>query len=402
MKRVQICSFLLLSGWATVCLAAEGRIPISEATTITTSGSYIVTNDFVINTGSAIVVNASHVTIDLDGHTIESTAATDIITNGNTGTYRDIHVKNGKLVGGNYHINFFGPGGEFSVEEVTLIPQGIRGFGILITGNSTTFTRSTIVKNTITGINGIGVQLDFVDGGRIEENNIARSTSTGINMRASTNCVVRGNSVAFNTGTGIYMQALSGIISSSNLLVDNTISDNGGHGIQLFAANTVIDRNAIARNDYGILTSTGSDGNSITSNVISGNMQDGIRLAVANNTTVQRNLVTGNALSGIGLVGARWNDISFNVSQSNLNHGIHLVSGGGFSSSYNNIDRNVLARNGDVAAECGLNFGNSAQDNNIYSNNRTLDNGTGGACTGCGICLNSSTNTDGGGNINID
>ena len=44
--------------------AAEGRIPIAGPTTITSTGSYILTDDFPVSSGPAITIDASNDTLD--------------------------------------------------------------------------------------------------------------------------------------------------------------------------------------------------------------------------------------------------------------------------------------------------------------------------------------------------
>ena len=57
-KPIVFSLFFLLI--ARIFFAAEGRIPIFQATTITVSGSYIVT-DNITSASSAITINASDV-----------------------------------------------------------------------------------------------------------------------------------------------------------------------------------------------------------------------------------------------------------------------------------------------------------------------------------------------------
>jgi hypothetical protein len=53
----------------------EPRTPISAAFTITRPGSYYLTTNITINTGSAILIEANNVKLDLNGFTISSTAS---------------------------------------------------------------------------------------------------------------------------------------------------------------------------------------------------------------------------------------------------------------------------------------------------------------------------------------
>lgn len=51
----------MISLLPSIALAAEGRIPISGPTTIAQSGSYLVTQDVVVASGSAITITANNV-----------------------------------------------------------------------------------------------------------------------------------------------------------------------------------------------------------------------------------------------------------------------------------------------------------------------------------------------------
>jgi hypothetical protein len=82
-------------------VAKEPRavIPAQTATyTITQSGNYVLSGDIVVSTGNGITIDASDVTIDLNGFTIRSTAAP---TNGIgvriETSARNVVVKNGSI-----------------------------------------------------------------------------------------------------------------------------------------------------------------------------------------------------------------------------------------------------------------------------------------------------------------
>lgn len=80
----------------------EARTPISSAPfTITNSGSYYLTTNLTVSTGDAIDINTNGVTLDLNGFTISSTAAsatgTAILLKGNSS---DITIINGHIRSG--------------------------------------------------------------------------------------------------------------------------------------------------------------------------------------------------------------------------------------------------------------------------------------------------------------
>ena len=95
---------LLLAGAAAVnCLpAANGDIPIFQATTITQPGRYVVTRDITAQ-GDVIVLQTGGVTLDLNGHTIKSVTGSGVVFDipSEVGIVApcDI-VANGRIVGG--------------------------------------------------------------------------------------------------------------------------------------------------------------------------------------------------------------------------------------------------------------------------------------------------------------
>src|SRR6516164_9677521 len=81
----------------------EPRTPISSAPfTISQPGSYYLTTNLTVNSGDAIIIATSGVTLDLNGFTISSTvsnaAGTGILLN--SGSLRNITIANGFVQGG--------------------------------------------------------------------------------------------------------------------------------------------------------------------------------------------------------------------------------------------------------------------------------------------------------------
>ena len=84
--------------------ADEGRIPIYQATTISQSGSYVLTRDLSISSGSAITITGNpNVILDLAGHTIVSSSATAVFTlnftSGFTSPCGSLTLRNGEVKG---------------------------------------------------------------------------------------------------------------------------------------------------------------------------------------------------------------------------------------------------------------------------------------------------------------
>src|ERR1700736_1195998 len=125
----------------------EPRTPISSAPySINSSGSYYLTKNLTVNSGTAITIAADGVTLDLNGFTISSTAsspaASAIDING--GVRHDITISNGHIVSGvtNSGGTFSGTGfatgiGYYSFQNVTphnVLVSHVTVAGVLIDG----------------------------------------------------------------------------------------------------------------------------------------------------------------------------------------------------------------------------------------------------------------------------
>lgn len=148
-----------------------------------------------------------------------------------------------------------------------------------------------------------------------------------------TNSAVRGLMITGMPASGILIEqgACSNIIGGAVSGAGNVISGNSEQGIVIFDTNTmanVIQGNFIGVNPAGNLAQlntwegigiyTGSRGNLIVSNVLSGNGADGIRIDGAHNNSVQGNVIGLDANATLALPNT-WNGIGiYNGSQSNL------------------------------------------------------------------------------------
>jgi hypothetical protein len=131
LKRIVCVAAVFVAG--VVVLADEGRIPLYQPTTITTPGSYVVTNDFGADGVPAIVISASDVSIDLNRHTLRRTGAVGAVitlTGSSAGEHR-LTVVNGHLVGGGIDASLWtggrgpGQGAVLSVSKLVITGGGI-------------------------------------------------------------------------------------------------------------------------------------------------------------------------------------------------------------------------------------------------------------------------------------
>ncbi len=149
-----------------------------------------------------------------------------------------------------------------SVVKNNLISDASIGIMINISQNITIF------ENVLSGSN-VGILVDNNDGINVRRNNIYGSATSGIVLRAASNCIVDGNNASGNAENGIELSS-----SSSNNLIMNCIADSNGK--------------------YGILVSN-SGNNAIRTCNLSGNLE-GIAIDSSSDIAIERSSFTNNGL----------------------------------------------------------------------------------------------------------
>jgi hypothetical protein len=192
-------AFILLSA----ITAQTAPTPITAPKIITEPGSYVLANDITGTTaGNVIEIQASDVTLNLNGHTITATLATGIsidqFVGNNTGntTLVNAHVSNGKIVAA--------------------------GLGVQISGSSCL-------------INGLNITSQFIPV-EIEHGNFNRvqscvlSAATGQTAKEAVGLFLTShNTIQNNTFAGIYAITIEEDDQAGNSLTvvgDNTFSGN--------------------------------------------------------------------------------------------------------------------------------------------------------------------------------
>jgi hypothetical protein len=203
----------------------EARTPISSLPfIISSSGSYYLTKNLSVTTGNALTINASQVTVDLNGFTISSTASS---ANG-TGIalasgLADIAIFNGHIKGGVTYSGgtYSGPGFANGIEYSGTTPTNARVTGVSVVGcqfdGIYVGTNSVVESCTVQTIGGDGI----VGGG------VFRSTATecgngGIAAHTASDCY------ALITGSGTALSAVNAINCEGQ--------SNGGIGLYAYTA----------------------------------------------------------------------------------------------------------------------------------------------------------------------
>ncbi|MBC6971462.1 right-handed parallel beta-helix repeat-containing protein [Bacillus sp. Xin] len=144
-----------------------------------------------------------------------------------------------------------------------------------------------ITRNTITNVNGDGIDIESGNGNLILGNTIQNigdnTASSGIEISADSNWfvnnTVRGN---FNRGIAVF--------SNSNGVIGNQIFNNNGTGIQVNNDFNIIERNTVRGNrNNGLVLSIGANDNFIFRNTISNNRPNNILNNGIDNNFLQNN-----------------------------------------------------------------------------------------------------------------
>jgi hypothetical protein len=229
----------------------EARTPISSVPfTITNSGSYYLTKNLNVTTGDAITINANQVTLDLNGFTISSTAASangKSISLANPAGNSDITILNGHIKGGvtNNAGVYNGPGFAYGI-YYTAFPYNVRVAGVSVSGCSIHgiylgFAFSTVVEScTVQTIGSDGIRASGVSHSRADQ-----CGGRGIVSDTASDCygvaTASGAGLVATTANNCYGQSASGTGLSASTA--NNCYGYSGSGQALFALN--------ANNCYG-------------------------------------------------------------------------------------------------------------------------------------------------------
>jgi parallel beta-helix repeat protein len=230
-------------------MADSSRIPVYEATTLSSSGLYYLTRDLIFTGSSGITIAASHVTLDLNGHRLLSTSTSSgslISANG----YTDIKIMNGFVQGGYYGIYLYSPRGSVRVDNVRI--TGTASPSLAIVGSAGNPVQAFLENNTISGASAYGLYMDYAHGGIIKDNMVTGCT-TGMRLEYCNGNLIEGNNASLNSADGINLY-----YSYDNTVRGNTACKNGGtslyNGIMIYyGSNNTVDWNLLGENAwYGL------------------------------------------------------------------------------------------------------------------------------------------------------
>ncbi len=361
-------SRMILLGAVGVALTApaaadEARRHLYQPTTITEPGEYLVTRDLAAIAGSALVIDADGVRLDLGGRTLTTgDPASPVISI--AGGRSEVAIRNGRLEGGASGIVYSSAAvrTHLSIEDVDIAGAG--DWGIYVFGAEHLELLRCRIRNTGTwdGIYAHGASGAF--GARLVDNTVETVGRAGLYLYGLAGGEVRGNLVRGHaqsaaTGDGLFLSGDPGWAAGGNTVVGNILHGGAGSaaGLEIAAdsPNNLLAGN-IATNNGGQGIRVASPGNRATGNTVSGNGVHGFSIATS------RNVVRGNRVTGNG------------------GHGVRVQD------SFNLIEGNLIEGNGDFGISFDLAGSNAYRDNMLRGN---ASGAVGGAA-----------NTDGGGNIN--
>ena len=208
--------------------------------TIDQSGSYRLTSNLTVTDPNvdAIAIVADNVTLDLNGFAILGPQGGQ--GNGVKGGGSSITVVNGSV-------------------------EGMGGSGITLRGTNLRIERMHAANNGNAGIETGGPTVNTPGACLILKNTSVANKGPGITAGAG--CKVESNAVTNNGGDGIAAP------NGSNLILENTVTENTGFGIRALIATVVRNNTVVGNNRAGILAQRGSV---VTGNSVFANSQAGL------------------------------------------------------------------------------------------------------------------------------
>ena len=263
---------------------------------ISQPGSYYLGADLIVPSGfSGITINASEVTIDLNGFAIRGQPGSLVGIRTAGVPRRNLAVLNGSITAMDGDgINFVESGSAANARVENLHVSQCGGNGIRLS-QSALVRGCTLIENGSTGVS-------LVDG--VVESTVARANGD-IGINASTQAVIRGCMAIDNNGIGIRANTLSTVI-------DSTASLNIGGGI--FVNNSCLIERCVASANENFFGISAGAGCIIRNNTCEGNINSpGIRITGSGSRVEENNLTFNN----IGLQASNGNVIIRNIASGN-------------------------------------------------------------------------------------
>jgi hypothetical protein len=163
------------------------------------------------NSGEGVIVGADHVTLNLNGHTISSTAGSN---DGVFSSHAGVVVENGAVKGFESDVNLSGDS-----NRVTNLRTGAaQTFGIEVTGQNDVVSGNRSFANGFVGINGQGVGSQYT-------NNVLQSNAN-VGLVVADASAISGNKALSNGSSGIlFTNSANGSVTVTNNVADGNHTD---------------------------------------------------------------------------------------------------------------------------------------------------------------------------------
>jgi parallel beta-helix repeat protein len=361
-------------------------------------------NDLVGCLGEGLVIGASDIVVDLNGHTVSSGL---FITPGEedgllagirNGGHDNVVIRNGTVEKFGYGVRLMGGATYNVVEGLTLKENVLAGIELLDADDG---RNGNTIRNNVFDGNGDGVALvSGSQGSTVTGNTINGNMGASIRLLNSS-----GNTIASNEISGLTHDPLlegdGGIFldgATDNVLIGNTASDTGDAAVVVEGGshrNRIEDNVFFRTGDSGVAVAD-SDETEIVGNVLHQTADAAIELNGANDGLVSGNDVRFNP-GGISLENSSGNRIEANDASGSLGAGISAGSG----SLLNEIVSNTIvagrAAGISVEGEAVDSVGNPIPGNVIEGNtaNQNLANGISVSAGGHTVTGNTANNNNG-------
>lgn len=325
--------------------ADEGRIPIAQpvfsnqTVMITAPGSYVLTSNLLLgdstSNASAIVIQSSDVTLDLNGFSVEILAGTGSAIVIQDGDYKNIRIRNGKIRAGVNGISFSSSTFRTGLRLERLEISATLSDGVSISGLESFVMEECKVHDT--GNNGVYLTGNGGFSGRIVGNQFTNIPNKAL-ITGGNSLLIRDNAMQqVHAGISISLGA-SSILIEGNTIANDATGPAPESAIVLAAPGCHVLRNAIRGFSSGISVGFSAGGHRLAGNSITGGVGTGDGIIV----TTSRNLIEGNQIEG------------------NAGCGIRLLS-----SSSDNAYRDNMLRGNTGGAACVAGTGNTDAGGNV-------------------------------------
>jgi parallel beta-helix repeat protein len=382
MRSIGRVHLLALAAGGCLCLGASsagaGTPAIGCGATLTKSTTLAA--DILHCAGTALVIGADGITVNLAGHTISGSNAT-----GSEGIANDGHAGVRILGGGtisDFRLNGVGmrQAPKSLVRGLTILRIGAGGVegepvsaGIAILDSPGSQLIGNVVANAVEAYQADGADVINSSGSVVFGNSLSHNSWDGLALLESPGSRIIGNQLDANGNNGT---EVNGGFDSVTV-AGNSADGNTAFGIVLGAATdarvvgntarrndtglfffdlhgSLISRNGASANRAGLeLTGGqfGSDGNRVTGNTANRNgetgigVEDGANANVVSGNTANGNQGTNGDGGGIFVRASTGNELSDNAANANLDTGIVIAEGDPGDTTGNSLERNTANRN---------------------------------------------------------